>query len=185
MVKNDQTAGNLRSAYGGESQAYQRYIVWGEKAEKDGFSNVATLFKAIAYAEQVHAGNHFEALENVEGDFLVASGAVFGIAHTADNLEGAIAGEDYEIEQMYPSFQLVAKNQKENDAIRSFQYALEAEKIHSRLYNEALEAVKAGKDYELDTVSICSVCGHTSKDDTPEYCPVCGAKKEDYKVFGS
>jgi len=77
MVENDMTAENLRSAYGGESQAYQRYMVWGEKAEDDGFPNVGVLFEAIAYAEQVHAANHFKALENVKGDHLVASGAVF------------------------------------------------------------------------------------------------------------
>ncbi len=184
MVKNDQTAGNLRSAYGGESQAYQRYIVWGEKAKEDGYPNVATLFEAIAYAEQVHAGNHFEALENKKGDFLVASGAVFGLGDTAENLEGAIAGEDYEIEQMYPSFHLVAKNQKENDAIVSFHYALEAEKIHSKLYSEAKKAVEAGNDYDLEYVSVCSVCGHTVKDYTPDQCPICGVKGEKFKEFG-
>nr|WP_245684713.1 ferritin family protein [Orenia metallireducens] len=60
MVKNEMTAQNLRSAFGGESQAYQRYKVWARKTEKDGFPKVALLFDAIAYAEEVHAGNHFE-----------------------------------------------------------------------------------------------------------------------------
>ena len=185
MVKNEMTAENLRSAFGGESQAYQRYLVWGKKAKKDGYPNVATLFKAIAYAEEVHAGNHFQALSNIDGDFLVASGAGFGIGSTSDNLEGAIAGENYEIEQMYPSFHLVAKDQQENDAIRSFHYALEAEKIHSTLYSEAKEAVDAGRDYDMEYVSICEVCGHTVKDDTPENCPICGAPKENFKEFNS
>ena len=184
MVENEQTAENLRSAFGGESQAYQRYQVWSDKAEKDGFPNVATLFEAIAYAEEVHASNHFTALSNIKGDFLVASGAGFGLGSTAENLQGAINGENYEIEQMYPSFHLVAKDQSENDAIRSFHYALEAEKIHSKLYSEAKEAVENGNDYDLEYVSICSVCGHTVKDDTPDKCPICGAKKEQFKEFG-
>ncbi len=184
MVNNEMTAENLRSAFGGESQAYQRYIVWGRKAEKDGFPNVATLFEAISFAEQTHAGNHFEAMENADGDFLVASSAGFGLGETADNLQGAINGENYEIKQMYPSFYLIAKEQEENDAIRSFHYALEAEKIHSKLYSEAREAVENGEDYDLDYVSICSVCGHTVKDGTPEKCPICGAPKKKFKEFG-
>jgi rubrerythrin len=183
MVKNEITAQNLRSAFGGESQAYQRYQVWSKTAEKDGFPNVALLFDAISYAEKVHAGNHFTAHSNLEGDFLVASSAGFGIASTSENLEGAIAGEDFEVEQMYPAYQLVAREQKENDALRSFHYALEAEKIHSKLYSEAKEAVDAGKDYELEYVSICEVCGHTVKDGTPDRCPVCGAPMSKFKEF--
>ncbi len=183
MVKNDMTAQNLRSAFGGESQAYQRYKVWGDKAEEDGFLNVALLFRAIAYAEEVHASNHFEALDNVKGDFLVASGAGFGLGNTVENLEGAIEGELFEVEQMYPSYQVVAKDQKENEAIRSFHYAIEAEKTHAKLFGEAKEAVEEGNDYDLEYVSVCEVCGHTVKDGTPDECPICKAKKEEFKEF--
>ena len=183
MVKNDMTAQNLRSAHGGESMAYQRYTVWGQKAKEDGYPNVALLFEAISYAEQVHAGNHFEALDNCMGDFQVTSAAGFGIGSTAENLEAAKEGEDYEIDQMYPTYSLVAKEQKENEAVRSFHYALEAEKIHSTLYGEAREAVLDGKDYELESVSICEVCGHTVVDGTPDECPICGAPKEEFEVF--
>ena len=183
MVKNDMTAENLRSAFGGESQAYQRYQVWADKAEEDGFPKVALLFRAIADAEQVHASNHFSAHENVEGDHLVASGGVFGVGTTAENLEGAIAGEDHEIEQMYPAYKLVAEDQGEKDAIKSFHYALEAEKIHSKLYSEAKEAVEQEEDYDIESVHVCQVCGHTITDGAPEQCPVCGADKEEYKDF--
>ena len=183
MVKNEITAQNLRSAFGGESQAYQRYLVWGNKAEEDGFPNVGLLFRAIAYAEEVHAGNHFVAHDNIEGDFLVASGAGFGLGSTTENLAGAIAGENFEIEQMYPTYYLVAREQQEKDASLSFHYALEAEKIHSKLYSEAKEAVEAGDDYQLDYVSVCKICGHTVKDGTPDRCPICGATQEEFKEF--
>ena len=183
MVKNDQTAQNLRSAFGGESQAYQRYVVWGDKAKEDGFPNVGLLFKAIAFAEEVHAGNHFTAHGNVDGGFLVASGAEFGLGDTADNLEGAIAGEEYEIEQMYPSYYLVAKEQGESDAIKSFHYAVEAEKQHAELYRTAKEKVEAGEDIELEYVSVCRECGHTVTDETPDQCPVCGKPREEFKEF--
>lgn len=183
MVKNEMTAQNLRSAYGGESQAYQRYIVWGQKAEQDGFPKVGLLFKAIAYAEQVHAGNHFKALDNIKGDFLVASGAGFGLGTTSENLEGAIAGENFEVEQMYPAFQAVANAQEEKEAKRSFYFAIEAEKNHADLYTQAKTAVDAGKDYEFEYVSVCSVCGHTVKDNTPEKCPICGVSHEKFQEF--
>lgn len=183
MVKNEITAQNLRSAFGGESQAYQRYLVWGEKATADGFPNVGLLFKAIAYAEEVHAGNHFRVLSNIAGDFLVAAGAGFGLGSTAENLEGAIAGENFEIEQMYPSYHLVAQDQGEKDAIRTFHWALEAEKIHSKLFSAAKKSVEAGQDYELEYVSICSVCGYTHQDGTPDKCPVCGAPTAKFKEF--
>ena len=183
MVKNDMTAQNLRSAYGGESQAYQRYQVWARVAEKEGFPNVALLFRAIAYAEEVHAGNHYEAHDNISGDFLVASGGIFGIGSTSENLQGGIDGELFEIEQMYPTYLLVAKDQGENDAVRSFHYAVEAEKIHADLFTEAKKAVDAGKDYELEYVSVCSVCGHTVKDGTPDKCPICGVGKEKFVEF--
>lgn len=183
MIKNEITAQNLRSAFGGESQAYQRYLVWGKVADKEGFPNVGLLFKAIAYAEEVHAGNHFEAHENIAGDFLVGASAGFGIGSTSENLEGAIGGENFEIEQMYPSYLLVSKDQNESDATRSFHYAVEAEKIHSKLYSEAKEAVDAGNDYDLEYVSVCEVCGHTVKDGTPDKCPICGAPMERFKEF--
>lgn len=100
---NEITAANLRSAFGGESQAHMRYIVWGKKAEEEGFPNVARLFRVISYAEEVHASKHFHELANVSGDFLVASMAGFGLASTSENLQGAIDGENFEGEQIYPS----------------------------------------------------------------------------------
>ncbi|ADO76394.1 rubrerythrin family protein [Halanaerobium praevalens] len=183
MVQNDQTAQNLRSAFAGESMAYQRYIVWGEKAKEEGFENVALLFKAIANAEQVHAGNHFRAHANEEGGFLVAGGGEFGYSSTSENLVGAIAGEEGEIEQMYPAYSLVAKDQGESEAVRSFHYALEAEQIHAKLFRDAKEHVDQGQDIELEYVSICQVCGHTVVDDIPEKCPVCGEPSSEFRKF--
>jgi len=77
------TAANLRNAYGGESMAHMRYGIWGDKAEKDGYPNVARLFRAIASAETVHATGHFRELGSEPGDALCASGAVFGLGPTS------------------------------------------------------------------------------------------------------
>ena len=179
---NAMTAENLRSSYGGESQAHMRYKVWGEKAAKEGFANVARLFDAVSYAEEVHATNHFKALKDEAGDFSVTSGAGFGLSSTSENLQGAIDGENFEIEQMYPAYLAVAELQEEKKAITSMRFALEAEKCHSVLFTSAKEAVDAGKDFEVGDIHVCPVCGYTSGD-AEEVCPICGVKKDKFKVF--
>jgi rubrerythrin len=182
-VENAMTADFLRSAYGGESMAHMRYIYWGAQAEKEGLPNIGKLFKAISHAEQVHANNHFRELGAQTGDFTVAAGAVFGAVKTVDNLQGAINGELHEVEQMYPVYHHTAQFQNEKGAERSFHFALEAEKIHARLFRQAQDSAKAGQDIQIKTVNVCPVCGHTILDEIPDKCPVCGAKKEMYVTF--
>jgi rubrerythrin len=179
----DMTASFLRSAYGGESMAHMRYIKWGAVADKDGFPNVARLFRAISYAEQVHATNHFVELKNEAGAFSVTSGAGFGVGTTSENLQGAIAGEQFEINEMYPVYVEAATAQGEKGALRSFKYALSAEKIHAAMYQEAKQAVDGGKDLELGPVQICGVCGYTAEGEIPDKCPVCGAKSDAFTTF--
>lgn len=182
-VKNVTTADFLRSAYGGESMAHMRYLYWGGQAEKEGFKNTGRLFSAIAYAEQVHADNHFRELRELKSDHTVAAGAVFGAGALAENLQGAINGELHEIEQMYPVYLEAAKFQGEKGAERSFHFALEAEKIHADLFKKAQDKAKDNKDMEFSKVYVCPVCGHTVIDNLPDKCPICGAKKEMYKDF--
>lgn len=182
-VKNAMTNEFLHTAYGGESMAHMRYLIWADAADKEGFPNVGRLFRAIAYAEQVHAGNHFKVIGGETADSSVTAGGVFGCNKTADNLQGAINGELHEVEQMYPVYLNAAQLQGENDAKRSFHFALEAEKMHAELFKKALDAVKEGKDIELKAIYVCPVCGHTILDEAPERCPVCGCKQELYKKF--
>ncbi len=182
-VDNAMTADFLRSAYGGESMAHMRYLIWGDMAAKEGFPNIAKLFEAIAYAERVHAGNHFRVIAGGTADATVTAGAVFGTGKTADNLQGAIDGELHEVEQMYPVYLNTAKMQNESGAERSFHFALEAEKIHAELFRQAQAAARANKDMALQSVHICPVCGHTVLDEAPDACPVCGAKKAVYVKF--
>lgn len=182
-VKNAMTSDFLHSAYGGESMAHMRYLVWSDMAKKEGFPNIARLFEAIAYAERVHASNHFNEIGGNTSDFTVTGGAVFGTGKTVENLQGAINGELHEVEQMYPVYLNVAEFQNEVGAKRSFHFALEAEKIHAKLFKQAQEAAKQGKDMELDAIYVCPICGHTILDETPDKCPVCGAKKEMYHKF--
>lgn len=179
----EMTAGNLRSAFGGESMAHMRYKIWAYKAESDGFANVARLFRAISRAEQAHATGHFKALADVAGAFLVPSGGGFGLGSTSDNLAGAIAGETFEINEMYPAYLEVAKMQGEAAAEKSMGYAFAAEHIHADMYTHARQAVDAGDDVVLGPMGICTNCGHTIEGHVPDKCPICGVKKELYETF--
>ncbi len=163
------TEKNLRDAFAGESQAHMRYAIFAKKAEEEGRSNLARLFRAISFAELVHATNHLVAL----GD----------LGESVKNLDDAISGETYEVEEMYPAFQAVAQLQNEKGAQRSIRYALEAEKIHASMYQIAKQAAEEGKDAKLGAVHICEVCGYTVEGDAPEACPICGAPRERFRKF--
>lgn len=163
------TQENLKAAFAGESQAHMKYLSFADKAEKEGFRNVARLFTAIAFAEKVHATNHHRVLH--------------GNDPTLKNLETAISGEDYEVKSMYPDFIQAAQGEKETKAIQSMHFALEAEKTHSKMYGKAKEAVKSGKDTKVGVIYVCEVCGHTVEDHAPDTCPVCNARKERFRKF--
>ena len=162
------TEENLKAAFAGESQAHVRYQLFSDKAQQEGKPNLARLFHAIAYAERVHAFNHYDALGQIRS--------------SPENLEVAIAGESYEVEEMYPAYFEVAKLQKERDALRSINYALRAEENHLSLYTQAREPAAQG-DVDVGAVYVCSVCGHTVVGEAPDRCPVCGKPRESYRQF--
>jgi len=160
---------NLKSALAGESQAHIKYLAFAAQAEKEGKPNIARLFRAIAYAEEVHAINHLRELD--------------GVGNTVANLEAAIAGENFEVEEMYAAYLSVAEAQEEKGAKRTMNYAVEAEKIHADMYAQAKEAAEAGNDIDAGAVHICPVCGFTHIGDPPERCPVCKVKRDRFRVF--
>ncbi len=182
----DMTVANLRSAFGGESMAHMRYKIWGDLAEKEDYPNVARLFRAVSRAEQAHATGHFKAMQNEAGAFNVLAGGGFGYSNTSEALAGAIEGETFEINEMYPAYLAVAEMQGEKAAIRSMNFAIAAEKIHAAMFTEAKQAVDNDTDFEVGTIQICTVCGHTMvSDHAPDQCPICKAKKEFYETFAA
>ena len=161
------TQENLESAFAGESQANRRYLFFADKAEKDGYPQVARLFRAAAEAETVHARNHLEVMG--------------GISWTADNLKAAAAGESHEFTEMYPDFIEQAKADKNQRAETSFTHANAVEKIHHGLYQEALKAVETGQKLKDGPYFVCQVCGNTVAGEAPERCPICGATRSRFK----
>jgi len=161
------TMENLQTAFAGESQANRRYLFFADKAEKEGYPQIARLFRAAAEAETVHARKHLETMG--------------GIGSTKDNLRAAVAGEHYEFTQMYPGFLEQAKAENNKSAEIGFDWANKVEKIHHRLYQKALEDLEAGKEMTDEPYFVCQGCGYTVAGEAPEKCPVCGAPRSMFK----
>ena len=163
------TETNLNHAYAGESMTHMRYLIYANVAESEGMPNVAKLFRSIAFAEQVHATNHYRALGSIK--------------KTVQNLQVAIDGETYEVEEMYPAYRAVAELQNERVAQRYTDWALQAEKIHASMYQKAKQEAESDKDVELGDVYVCEVCGYTVEGSAPDKCPVCGAPQRRFRQF--
>ena len=177
------TEQHLINAFGGESQANMRYLHFANQAERENFPNVARLFRAVAHAEFVHAGDHYRELRHLKGGFVANSMAAFGPGDTKKNVELAIMGENFEITEMYPTYIEVAKFQGEKGAHRTFEWAYGTEKKHKELYEKAKKALDGEKDVVLGPIQVCEVCGYTLEGDAPDRCPLCGAKREKFTAF--
>ena len=155
---------NLSDAFSGESQANRRYLAFAKQADKEGFPQVAKLFRAAAAAETVHAHSHLKQLN--------------GIKSTKENLEAAVRGETFEFKNMYPQMIKEAEEEGNKGALRSFKYANDVEKVHAELYQKALDNL--GSNAEVD-IYVCDICGYTAEGEAPDECPVCKAKKQAFK----
>jgi rubrerythrin len=152
----------LKEAFAGESQANRKYLAFAERADKDGFPQVARLFRAAAAAETVHAHSHLRVLQ--------------GVKSTKENLQDAIAGETHEFKSMYPEMIEAAKTEGNKAAERTFSFANEVEKIHATLYQKLLDNL--GGAQENYDYYVCPICGYTAEGKAPDICPVCGTKGE-------
>ena len=159
------THDNLKEAFAGESQAFQKYTSFAEAAQKDGLPDIARLFRTTAQAERIHAEGHMAALQTVKS--------------TAENLEAAMAGETHEFKEMYPPM-LEQAIRDDHKAKRMFGYAVKAEEVHANLYAVALEAARQGKDLAESRIYLCPICGHIEFGEPPAACPICGTKAEKY-----
>jgi rubrerythrin len=160
------TTENLKRAFAGESQANRKYLAYARKAEKDGYPNIARLFRAAADAETIHAHGHLDAL-----------GA---IGTTKDNLADAIQGETYEYREMYPP--MLAEAEKEGHrAKRMFGYAVKAEEVHAHLYEQALAAATENRDLEATEIYLCPLCGTLELGRPTQKCPICGLPPERFQ----
>jgi rubrerythrin len=185
------TLQNLLAAFEGESNAHAKYSAFAAKADEEGLQGVASLFRATARAEQIHLTNHAKVIGHL-GARAECEIHPIKVKSTLENLKAALGGETYEIDTMYPGFLAEAAERSHTEAVRTFTWALEAERTHARLYTEAIVLLEAGN---TDSASgswlgdakdfyVCPVCGYTSEDpEEHERCPVCKLPWEKFEVI--
>ena len=162
----EKTKQGLAEAFAGESQANRKYTAYAECAEASGYKQAAKLFRAAAAAEAIHALAELKELGKAQD--------------TVENLKDAIAGETHEFTSMYPEFIEYAKSENQPKALRIFEHAAAAEKVHAELYQNALDNLtkEDGPAFYL-----CPICGYIHEGGAPDNCPICHAKGSAFKEF--
>jgi len=174
------TLENLQAAFNGESNAHAKYLAYSKKAGEEGYLKVAALFRAAAYAEEIHLNNHAKVIKSM-GASPKAEIKLPDIKSTEQNLTDAIKGETYEQAVMYPGFIQEAEKEQNAGAIETFNYAMAAEAEHAKLYKKALNNMNDWKVADTG-FAVCPLCGYTVEGKpTFANCPVCGTPANDYK----
>ena len=163
----DQTRGNLYTAFVGEAKAYHRLMAFARKAGEESYPQVAKLFRAVAAAEGVHAERHLR---------LLGEAVVNG---TEENLESSFERETSINEVYYPRFIQEAEEEEERAAALIFSQARDVEEGHAELYKRALSAMLRDETHDY---YVCEVCGHVTEREAPGQCPICNAGPEMFRL---
>jgi rubrerythrin len=184
----EQTLKNLLTAFNGESNASARYMAFAVKADLEGFLKVGCLFRAVSRSEQIHAANHASIIHKMGG----APHATLDpseVKTTLENLQAAIAGELYEVKDMYPAFMHEAEAQMLPKARRTFRYALESEKDHVKIFRSMLEHMEhpdaewRERLMHKSAYYVCPECGFTATKSTLDHCPVCNHPRDEFELI--
>lgn len=173
-----QTLDNLNAAFQGESNAAHRYTEFAAKAQAEGYSQAARLFRAAARAESVHLDNHRQAILALGGKVADFQLEAVTVGTTAENLQAAIKGESYERDNMYPGFLKTAREDKAKQAIRTLTFAQKAEAEHARLYQQVLDNLGKNTDAPL---YVCKICGYTTAEVPRSRCANCRESARNYE----
>ena len=164
MLKTDT---NLQSAFASESQAYVRYSFFATVAQQEGWPELATLFRAAAEAELVHARTHFNAMG--------------GLGNTKSNLLAAATSEQNAIISIYPGFIDQAYSDRNESARISFKYALGAEIRHNEIFEKTYQSFKTGQAIKAEKYSFCGACGNLFAGQAPATCNICGNEASKFR----
>jgi rubrerythrin len=173
------TLDNLQAGFNGESNAHAHYLAFAEKADQEGYGEVASLSRAAAKAEEVHAANHAAAIKKLGGT-PQAKIETPVVKSTKENLDAEIKGESYERDTMYPEFLKQARAEGNRDAVHTFNFAKTAEGEHLKLYSDALNNLPKLKGSKAKDYYVCIVCGYTAPQLDFSKCPSCFSHKDKY-----
>ncbi len=171
-LKGSKTEQNLLAAFGGESQARNKYTYFATVAKGEGFEQISGIFLETAENEREHAKKEFDFLK--------------GIGDTRANLQAAAEGEHYEWTQMYPEFERVARDESFSEIADFFKEVAEVEEEHEKRYLALLKNLNEGKVFKKDKVVRwkCRNCGYVHEGtEAPEKCPACGFPRSYYELM--
>ena len=167
---------NLETALEEELKNCTTYKAYAAGAESDGLHGLASLFRATARAEQIHASNHARVLRHLGGSTLVDVPTP-RVETPIENLRAALVDQRFEIDYLYPTFLTTGVSLLDSTALRSFHWALEADKSHARLYSELIQRLNRSSDFgwALDPhdFQVCGLCGYIAEKAEGENCPAC------------
>jgi rubrerythrin len=161
----DKMEKNLAFAFAAESKASARNATFAQKAEMEGYSQIARLFRAVSDAEAVHAHRYLLLMRGIIGS-------------TEENLEAAFQNEIKANVEEYPKLIQDASAENHKSALKAFSQARDVESLHADLYKKALNDMVSERETDY---YVCQVCGFISEDEAPDNCPICGAVKEKFK----
>ena len=170
-LKGTQTEKNLLAAFAGESEARNKYTFFASKARKEGYEQIAALFLKTAENEKEHAKLWFKELE--------------GIGDTAENLQAAAEGENYEWTDMYEDFAKTAEAEGFTELAHRFRLVAAIEKHHEERYRALLHNVEMAEVFAKSEVKVweCRNCGHiVIGTSAPEVCPTCNHPQSYFEV---
>jgi rubrerythrin len=174
------TLQNLQSAFEGESNAHNRDVAFAQKADQEGYGEVASLFRALARAEEILMKNDAAVIRKM-GAEPQATIAQFLTQSTQKNLDSsANKFERFESEKIYPRFIIQARAEGNADAVRSFEYARAVDAQHFKLLTEALKNLENMRG-KSRAYYVCTTCGATLEQPVQEMCPICGSPADAYE----
>jgi rubrerythrin len=157
----------IRQAYAGEAKAALRLKVFADKADAEGYPQLARLFRVISFSEEIHGRRALRLLRD--------------IGTTEENLAESFESEEKIAGVAYGEFVKTAEEAGDSASALYFSQSKDVEAVHAKLYKEAMDHVLEERE---TTYYVCTVCGYVSDGVVPDQCPICGVKKEKFESFG-
>jgi rubrerythrin len=156
----------LNLAYVGEAKASLRLRVYAQKAEAEGYKQMAKLFNVIAFSEEIHGARALRVLREIKS--------------TEENLAASFESEKQVAEVAYDKFVKLAEEAGDKEALLQFSQSKDVEETHAKLYKQAMSHFMEERETNY---YVCKVCGYVADGTLPDECPVCGAKKDQFVAF--
>jgi rubrerythrin len=186
VPENSTVIRNLEVAFEEESKNCWAYKAYAARADEEGYGGLASLFRATARAEQIHASNHARVLRQM-GRSLGIDLPQPVVEGTSANLLSALVDQKFEVAYLYPTFLTSAVPLFDSTAIRSFHWALEADKSHVELFQEVMRSADFGNgsasSHEPHQFFVCALCGYAAKNPLSENCPSCSYLWERFETI--